>query len=171
MVIKPHVVVTGSMGVGKSTVGRAVADSLGWTYVDSDDDIERLLGVTGREFALEEGVPELHRVESAVLLGALAAEGPSVITAAASVVEDGLVRRALTLRAFVVRLHAPIEVVLERQAAGGHRRPMDVRELQRLEDRRKKSFEEVADLTLDASAAVVELVEAINEDYQPRPTC
>lgn len=36
--------VAGFMGSGKSTVGRAIAARLGWSFVDLDDEIERLAG-------------------------------------------------------------------------------------------------------------------------------
>lgn len=38
--------VAGFMGSGKSTVGRAVASRLGWSFVDLDDEIERAAGLT-----------------------------------------------------------------------------------------------------------------------------
>lgn len=34
----------GMMGAGKSTLGRALAASLGWSFADSDDEIERRMG-------------------------------------------------------------------------------------------------------------------------------
>ena len=34
------------MGSGKSTVGRALADELGWSFLDLDDEIEREQGAT-----------------------------------------------------------------------------------------------------------------------------
>ncbi len=36
----PGIYITGFMGSGKTTVGRMVADRLGWDFVDLDTDIE-----------------------------------------------------------------------------------------------------------------------------------
>lgn len=83
-----HIVITGLMGVGKSTTSTVVGSAMGWPDADSDDDIELLLGISGRDLADEEGIAALHRIEAAVLLGALARPQPRVIGAAASVVED-----------------------------------------------------------------------------------
>lgn len=158
-----HVVVTGLMGVGKSTLGRALAAELDLPYVDSDDDIERLLGRSGRELAEARGVDELHEIEAAVLLGALARRSPHVITAAASVVENPLVIDALERNAFVVRLRLSVAETLERQAAGDHRRPMDAEELTALADRREPMFAAVEDLLLDATRTPDDLVAAVVE--------
>ena len=58
-----HVVVTGLMGVGKSTVADAVAAALGRRHRDSDDDLHRLFTQTGAQLAADHGVEELHRLE------------------------------------------------------------------------------------------------------------
>ena len=36
----PGLYLVGFMGCGKTTVGRVLADRLGWQFVDVDDDIE-----------------------------------------------------------------------------------------------------------------------------------
>lgn len=156
-----HVVIVAMMGVGKSTTGRALALELGCSHVDSDDDIERLVGQSGRTFAEEHGVPALHHLEAAVLLGALAQEARSVITAAASTVEDATVRLVAPHRSFVVRLVAPFDETIKRQAAGGHRRPMSYEELAALAERREPFFTAVEDLRLDARQETSELVAEI----------
>lgn len=149
------------MGVGKSTTGEALAARLGWPYVDSDGDIERLTGGTGREFAAANDIPSLHQLEAAVLLGALASQNPSVITAAASTVENPLVQTLLNRRAVVVRLVIGVDEALLRQAQGGHRRPMSRDELTELMERREPHFASLTDLKLSAEQPTEELVEAV----------
>lgn len=147
---RPHIVVTGLMGVGKSTIARGLAQSLDLTYRDSDDDLQQLFAVSGAELVRRHGVDELHRLEAAVLLGALAAADPAVISAAAWVVEDPRCREALARRATTIVLDAPLDVVAARIASGHHRRPMDRSELEQLALRRAPLFETVADVTADA---------------------
>lgn len=161
-----HIVVTGLMGVGKSTTGRALAEQIGWPYVDSDEDIEDLLGFSGRDLAEQDGIDALHRLEVAVLLGALVRREPHVIGAAAFVVEDDLVTRALRRHAFVVRLELSIAKTLERQAAGNHRRPMDSDELAALARRREPMFAAVEDLRVDANEPVPDLVATIIDAFR-----
>lgn len=152
------------MGVGKSTLGTTYALRNDIKYIDSDEDIERLFGSTGGEIAERCGVSVLHEIEAAVLIGALAPKKKSVITAAASVIENGIVCHALTRRATVVWLRGDVDETLRRQRLGLHRRVMDRDELVALEKRRAPMFAEVADLELDASQSPIELTYAI-EDF------
>jgi probable F420-dependent oxidoreductase len=91
-----HFVLVGLMGAGKTTVGRGLAEALGWPFNDSDAAIEREQGSTVRALADEIGVEAMHELEAAHLLRALADPGPSVIAAAASTIDDPECRAALT---------------------------------------------------------------------------
>lgn len=159
-----HIVVTGLMGVGKSTTASALASELrrvtpvDWLLRDSDEDLEALFGVSGDVLTQRYGVDELHRMESAVLLGALAASEPTVISAAAWVVEDERCRTALERRARVVVLDLPLEHLPERIATGDHRREIDIEAMAILAQRRDPLFEQVADLRLSALQPTEELV-------------
>ncbi len=158
-----HLVILGPMGVGKSTLGSALAQRLQRRYRDSDTDIVRLYGTSGRELADLFGVAHLHEIERAVLLGALDDPEPLVVSAAASVVENAAVGTALAARAFVVVLDAPADVIVARQAAdeSKHRRAMSEGELAALVERRAPMMAELADLTLDAQGEPSVLVDAV----------
>jgi shikimate kinase len=151
-----HVVVVGSMAVGKSTVGRALAARLGRPFLDSDEDLEATRGVTGRELAQREGVDALHHWEAKHLRAALAATQPVVVAAAASVVDDDASVAALR-EPFVVWLRAPAAVLAQRIAddtwGDDHRRPLgDAIAVAQLEAHRADRFAAVADLTIDTVA-------------------
>jgi shikimate kinase len=158
-----HLVVVGPRAVGKSTVGRMVAAELGWPWRDSDRDLAAT-GGRGRELARAEGVDALHRCEAEHLLTALQRAEPSVIAAAASVVEDPRCLEALR-EPFVVWLWAPPDVLVSRLARGGHRRdlgPDPQLALLALAQRRDRLYGQVADLTIDASRlAPTQAAEAI----------
>lgn len=146
-----HVVITGPMGVGKSTTARAVAEALGRPTRDSDLDLERTFGSTGADIAATDGVAHLHRLEAAVLIGQLAQTEPLVISAAASVVTDAACRQALARRAFTVVLIAPPERLVERARSGAHRRPISAEDYGRQLIERGPLLDQVADVTIDAT--------------------
>lgn len=161
---RPHIVLIGLMGAGKTTLAEALSDRLGLPIRDSDRDIQLVWRYTGADIADHHGVPRLHGIERGMLLGALAAEQPTIITAAASTVDDELCRQAMRRRAFVVVLQAPVEVLLRRAAAGAHRRPVDPDEFAALARRRAELFAEIADLTLDSQLTVEDLVATVVDE-------
>lgn len=140
-----HIVIVGPMGSGKTTLGRGVAEALGWSFFDSDQSIVARTGRKGREIAVAEGVHELHRLEREVFFEALAAARPSVVAAAASVIDDPAVRQALDAT-FCVRVTADPEILAQRSSQGSHRRTVSNSE--HLEHR-TALFEQVADLVVD----------------------
>ncbi len=57
----------GFMGAGKSSVGRALGERLGWTFVDLDERIERREGRTVAELLRTSGEQKFRRAERAAL--------------------------------------------------------------------------------------------------------
>ena len=108
------------MASGKSTVGRAVGERLGWPYVDNDELLRRASGVDTRTLLEKRGEATLRRAESAALTVALTEGGPLVAGVAAGVVADPLDRDRLRAGGFVVWLRATIET-LTRRASGTDR--------------------------------------------------
>ena len=91
-----HIVLTGLMGSGKTTVGRKLAAEIGWDWRDSDVDIEAATGRTVRELRDEEGVDAMHGREAAAADGRARRRAErNVISAAASVVDVPECRTAL----------------------------------------------------------------------------
>ena len=54
----------GFMGSGKSTVGRLLADQLGWSFVDLDREIESVAGKSVTEIFKEDGEAAFRRLEA-----------------------------------------------------------------------------------------------------------
>ncbi len=143
-----HIVIVGPMGSGKTTLGRGVAQALGRKFFDSDQSIVARTGRSGREIALAEGVEALHRLEWQVFFEALVTAQPCVVAAAASVIDDEAVRRALDAT-FCVRVTADPETLAQRSSRGSHRRTVGGSE--HLEHRTAR-FAQVADLVVDTGA-------------------
>ncbi len=151
------VALLGLMGVGKTTVGRELARRLHWPLSDSDEQLEARTGQTARELKLRLGADALHELEAEHLLSTLAAGGPAVVCAAASVVDREDCRDALCAPGVLtVWLEASPAALARRFASDPHRPsygpdPADFLAAQLLV--REARFGSVARLTLDAAAA------------------
>jgi shikimate kinase len=159
-----HIVLLGLMGVGKTTVGLALAERLQLPLDDSDASISARCGATVRELSERVGVTGMHRLEAEHLLGALDGPGPRIICAAASVVDrPECVRALLAPDVFAAWLQAQPETLVARFAGGPHRPVLDI-DTERLFRRqlavRSEGFAAVADVCVDvegrAPSAVAE---------------
>ena len=63
----PAIYLVGFMGCGKSTVGRALAEELGWKFSDLDEEIERAAQTTISAIFETQGEPAFRELESAAL--------------------------------------------------------------------------------------------------------
>jgi shikimate kinase len=161
-----HLVLVGMMGVGKTTVGRAVAAQLDRPLYDSDLMIESRTGRTVREIWVTDGEPVFRALETDALRDALAAPDPAVIAAAGGVVLSPVNRELLTSGdATVVWLRADVDVLAGRVTSGGHRPLLDAdREgtLRRMDDERAPLYQEVADAVVSVDhRSVNEVVRAV----------
>ncbi len=89
----PAIVLVGPMGVGKSTVGRLLAERLGVGYRDTDDDIVAAEGRTIAEIFVDEGEAAFRALEKAAVRAALA-EHPGVVALGGGAVLDADTRCA-----------------------------------------------------------------------------
>jgi shikimate kinase len=153
------------MGSGKSTIGRRLADRLGWTYLDSDEVVERETGRTVEEIWKADGEAAFRVHETRVLAEALSSPEPAVVSAAGGVVLQPENRQRLRANGPVVWLRARVETLAGR-VRGGEGRPLLAGDpegaLRRLLEERGPYYEEVADVVVDVDdlepAAVVERV-------------
>ncbi|MFO7960491.1 MAG: shikimate kinase [Nitriliruptoraceae bacterium] len=162
-----RVVLLGMMGAGKTRTGSALAARLGWAFHDSDEEVEARTGATGADIAAEQGVAALHELEARILLDALEAEGPMVVSAAASVIDDHRCRAAMASAALVVWLDAPMDVLARRVPSGPHRRTQTPQAASASLAARERRFATIADLRLDATAPTDELVVRIADELTP----
>jgi shikimate kinase len=155
-----HLVVVGLMGSGKTTLGKALAGALGWRHRDSDAELEAAHGRTARAIGDDIGIERLHELELGLLLDALAAPGPSVISAAASTIDEPDGRAALAEPGvFVAWLRIDPASAARRARPGDHRpKPED---LAVQAARRDPLFAAVADVVLDALRPVAGNVQIV----------
>jgi shikimate kinase len=112
---KRNIILVGFMGTGKTTVGRAVAARLGYVFVDSDHEIERLRGRTVAEIFSQEGEAAFRRYERDFMEHGHPEMNQIVACGGGLIVPDGMLD-LVRAKGVVVCLHASIETILERTA-------------------------------------------------------
>jgi shikimate kinase len=155
-----HVVVLGLMGVGKSTIGRMVADRLGLAFIDNDDLLAARTGRAADQIAAANGLDELHRIEADVLAEAIERPSPSVLAAAGSVVTDEAARQALRKARHVVWLRDDLTAITARIVGSGqlHRPGFSAQKLRQVERERRPLFAAAATVTVDVAGDPPEIV-------------
>jgi shikimate kinase len=148
-----RVLLMGMMGAGKTSVGRALAARTGWSYRDNDEIVAEVVGVPTHELLERDGLDALRAAESRALTRVIETDPPLIAGVAGGVVESPANRERLASPdAFVVYLHAPIEVLVERVGSGLGRpwlQPDPEKAMRRLYEGREPLYREVADLVVD----------------------
>ena len=112
----------GFMGTGKTTIGRAAAQRLGFRLLDSDHEIERIRGKSVADIFTQEGEPAFRALEREFILQGHSAAGCVVACGGGLVIQPGMLE-AMQQRGVVVCLHASIETILKR-TQGNRTRPL-----------------------------------------------
>ena len=115
----------GFMGTGKTTIGRAVAQRLGFAMVDSDHEIERKAGRSIAEIFVQPGEPAFRAMEREFIETGHAADRTVVSCGGGLVIEPGMLDLLQTL-GVVICLHASIETILARTGRHQHRPLLNV---------------------------------------------
>lgn len=116
-----RIVLTGFMGAGKTTVGRLLADRLGWKFLDSDFLVERRAEMTIAGIFAARGESTFRDLEAEVIRRTLASapEHPLVLALGGGALERSATRDLLASLpdTLIVFLDAPLETMLARCAA------------------------------------------------------
>jgi shikimate kinase len=115
--IPQQIILVGPMGAGKTTLGTIIADRLGWTYYDNDDELARINNMTVEQLS-SLSVDALHQLEGAYLADVVGRPAPFISGAAASVI-DYPESQAILKSATSVYLRLPLQKVLERAGTSG----------------------------------------------------
>ena len=101
------------MGAGKSTIGRLLADAIGFEFVDADRELEARSGVSIPTIFEIEGETGFRRREAA-LLDELTQQAGIVLATGGGAVLDAATRQRLRERGLVIYLRATADEVLRR---------------------------------------------------------
>lgn len=174
-----NIVLTGFRATGKSTVGKMIAQRLGYAYLDTDREICRQLGATVTEIVEQHGWGYFREAEARVL-DQLCAASHTVIATGGGAIEHQAHWQRLRDVSYVVWLDADAVTIKKRIASdpvSAHQRPRLSAgppvedETDKLLQRRTPLYSAGSDLCLDTvlytpeelAAALHEVVERIKE--------
>lgn len=115
----PLICLAGFMGTGKSTVGARLAKQLGWHFVDLDEKIELVAGITIPQFFERYGEPAFRQLEADQLRAAIGRamefkEATVVALGGGTYAQPGAPEYLRNAGVPVIWLDAPMEVLLSR---------------------------------------------------------
>lgn len=150
-----NVVLVGLMGAGKSTVGRELASHLGYSFIDTDDELERRMGVSIPVIFDVEGEEGFRARESKVIADMPEQHNAVISTGGGSIlskVNRGLLREC----GKVVYLSATAEVLFAR-TKNSKKRPLlqkkDIKKtIDSLLDERQSLYLEIADIVVESGS-------------------
>ena len=119
-----RIALVGLRGAGKTTLGRLLAERLGWPFVELTREIERDYGADVAEILALAGQPGLRRQEHRALGRLVEERERAVIAAPGGIVAEAASLDLLLARTHTVWLTAAPEEHMARVAAQGDRRPM-----------------------------------------------
>ena len=121
-----NIILVGFMASGKSSVGRALAERTGWTFIDADDVIVERAGKPIHRIFAEDGEPAFRELESQVISDLCAGERQVIASGGGAFVSEWN-REVMLAGGRVFFLSASPPTILRRvreEDAGGPIRPL-----------------------------------------------
>ena len=162
--LTPAIYLVGFMGSGKTTVGAALADELGWGFFDLDAEIERQAGQKITSIFAEMGEDEFRQIERMVLMNRIShvRKGlPQVVALGGGAFTIIETRQLAIENGVTIWLDAPIEVIEARVANESHRPlALDAEKMRALFFQRQAAYQQ-ADYRIDATGSRADVVARI----------
>jgi shikimate kinase len=121
--IRPHLVLVGLPGSGKTTVGRLMANALAASFMDFDEEIERREGLSVSEIFERQGEPAFRAMELALTRELSIASGMVLSPGGGWMTNDANVA-VLRPLARIIHLEVSVPTALARLGSGISRRPL-----------------------------------------------
>jgi shikimate kinase len=120
----PGIYLVGFMGSGKSTIGRLLADRIGWHFVDLDAEIEATQGMRILEIFETRGEAEFRRIEREkmrALVRAIESGRPTVLALGGGAIVQPENYALVENNGVAIWLDCPFETVRRRVESASHR--------------------------------------------------
>ncbi len=162
--INQPIALVGGPASGKTTIGKALAKKLGYTFLDTDHWIVAKSGLSIPELFKQQGEPAFRALEMDALK-ALLCHDKVVIATGGGVVKKEENRQVLRDNAYVIYLDVSVKTQLLRTRFDTSRPLLNVPNkkevLERLRDERDPWYREVATQTVSADQSISKILKMI----------
>ncbi|MHB2153887.1 shikimate kinase [Calditrichota bacterium GD2] len=165
---KRHIYLTGFMGAGKSRIGRHLADLLNLPFVDTDQEIEKIVGKTVRQIFEEEGEAFFRKQEAEIVRQVSQHPAPRVVALGGGALNNSRSLENIHRSGIVIYLKSAPEAIFKRVAHSRKRPLLDVDEapdreailIKRIEDllQKRERLYLKADIIIDRDGLEAEQV-------------
>jgi len=150
-VVKTNLAFTGFMASGKSTIAQLAASELGYKFIDTDQEIEKLCGLSISDIFSKEGEEKFRKIESSLIIKLLQNTERTVFSLGGGTVTNPKVARLLKESCQVIWLWVSPKELLQR--ASSSLRPLltqnlDGNKLEKLLLSRIPAYASVSDLVI-----------------------
>ena len=176
MISASNIYLVGPMGVGKTTVGRSLAKSLGMEFVDSDQEIEARTGVSISTIFDIEGETGFREREAKEIFELVKRKNIVLATGGGAVTRED-VRKAMRHNGLVIYLHATLDMLVERTRSSKNRPLLNTGEdprvvLEALMTEREPLYRAEADIVFETDsrsphAVAKDICNGIRKRWQP----
>lgn len=169
-----NIFLVGMPGVGKSTIGKQLANELKMVFYDTDEVIEQRCGAEISWIFDLEGEDGFRKRERDLIYELTEKQGIVLATGGGAVLTPEN-RNRLSARGTVVYLKASLGLHVERTARDKKRPLLQVEdketELKKMQEERDPLYSEVADVIIDTNSSsirsvVAEIIKRVNEEQQ-----
>lgn len=153
-----NIIIVGITGVGKTTIGRILADKLGKQFIDLDKQIEQRCGVDIPTIFAIEGEKKFRERETNELKSVVTSNSNIVLSVGGGCVVQSESRQIIVNSdSYVIQLLADIATIVARVSKSPTKRPLLVKDgnieekIINLYNARKEFYEMISDYTINSS--------------------
>ncbi len=162
-----NLVLIGFRGTGKTTVGKLLAQRTGMDFIDTDELIEKSMGISIQQIVEQSGWSYFRLLEKKII-NEVADQDYKIIAAGGGSVLDGENVQALKKNGLIIWLKANLQVISARLASDSEKfsqRPSltgkgTLAEIEEVFQHREKIYAQIAHLEIDTSNLNAEMVAA-----------
>lgn len=153
-----NIVLIGFMGTGKSTVGKRLAQSLDWDFIDTDLEVSEVTGMSITEIFRRYGETRF-RSEERLVVQRVSQQDQLVIATGGGTVVNPLNWEDLARNGILIGLHASLEEIINRVGSKNDRPLLkgSTEELEKLWSERQVFYDK-ADFTVDTTRKDIDTV-------------